>query len=105
MQAGRGTVAHVAAAFQRAARQAVGGSEQISRRTMLRPLAKRRLRRLVVVRVLAIGRVNRPVDESAVHFVIVVMVVSVVMIGRHADRVAVLVRHWFAIPNGTIMLY
>ena len=52
------------------------------------------------------GRVNRSVliDETVVHLV-VVMVMHVLMIGRGRDGIAILIRHLFTIPNGTIMLY
>jgi hypothetical protein len=51
------------------------------------------------------GRVNRSVliDETVVHLV-VVMVMHVLMIGRGRDGIAILIRHLFTIPNGTIML-
>jgi hypothetical protein len=50
------------------------------------------------------GRVKRSmlIDKTVVHLV---MMVHVLMIGCSRDGIAILVRHWFTIPDGTIMLY
>ncbi len=109
MEAGRRSIADVAA-LQRIAREAVGRAEQIARRSV-RPIAKRRLGRLVVIirmiTATAIDRrVERPVliGKPVVHLV-VVMVVHVLMIGRGRDGIAILIRHRFTIPDGTIVFY
>lgn len=108
MEAGRRSIADVAA-LQRIAREAVGGAEQIARRSV-RSIAKRRLGRLVVIRMITAAaidrRVERPVliGEPVVHLV-VVMVVHVLMIGRGRDGIAILIRHRFTIPDGTIVFY
>ena len=81
VQAGSGSISDVAA-LQRVPRKAVGGSEQIPRRPV-RPVAKRSLCRLVVLRVVAaVDDVERAVlvGESVVHLV-VVMLMHVLVIG------------------------
>lgn len=75
----------------------------------MRSVAERRFGRVIIHRVVAAVNVKRTVlvGETVVHFVVVMdlMVIDVLVTGRNRDRVAVLVRHRFTVPDRSIMFY